>query len=162
MLYYRVLFPGCAGPNVGNPDACDYPDFTMCDDWTGAAFVDDGSRRAIVLLGYKGLGENCYDEPPVDCHDPCGTAHGYHCQPYERQVIFYDVQELGQVALGHADPWTVLPYTIWRPTEFYLQDHPCWNAGGMAFDATGRRLFMVERGLGESELNAAVIHVWSL
>jgi hypothetical protein len=160
MLYYRVAFPGCAGPNVGDPAQCDYPDFTMCDDWTGAAFVDDGTHRAIMLLGYKGLGSNCYDEPPVECHD-CNANHGYHCQPYERQVIFYDVHALGHSAAGEQDPWTVVPYTTWRPSEFYLQDNPCYNAGGMTFDATGRRLFMAERGLG-GDTNAVVIHVWSL
>ncbi|NLX14965.1 MAG: hypothetical protein GXY44_15125 [Phycisphaerales bacterium] len=162
VLYYRVAFPGCAGPNVGSPAACDYPDFTMCDDWTGGAFVDNGARRAVMPLGYKGLGDNCYDEPPVECHDPCSDAHGYHCNPYERQVIFYDVHELGESALGRQNPWAVVPYTIWRPTEFYLRGNPCYNAGGMAFDAEGRRLFMVERGLGEGEMNAVVVHVWSL
>lgn len=162
VLYYRVKFPGCAGPNVGDPADCDYPDYTMCDDWTGGAFVDDGTRRAIVLLGYKGLGPNCYDEPPVDCADPCSDSHGYHCQPYERQVIFYDVHELGRSALGRQDPWIVLPYTIWRPAELYLRDNPCWNMGGMAFDGQSGRLFMVERGLGAGEMNAAVVHVWSL
>jgi hypothetical protein len=162
MLYYRVSFPACGGPNVGDPAECDYPDFTMCDGWTGAAFADDGARRAILLLGYKGLGPNCYDEPPVDCHDPCNASHGYHCQPYERQVIFYDVHALGRSAQGRQDPWIVVPYTIWRPAEFYLQNHPCWNVGGMAFDAQSRRLYMVERGLGAAETNAAVVHVWSL
>ncbi|MBP7745226.1 MAG: hypothetical protein KA383_03780 [Phycisphaerae bacterium] len=162
MLYYRVAFPDCGGPNVGDPNNCDYPDFTMCDDWTGGAFVESATARAILLLGYKGLGSNCYDEPPVDCEDPCSEAHGYHCQPYERQVIFYDVHAIGQSAQGEQDPWVVVPYTIWRPTEFYLQTAPCWNMGGMAFDAAGRRLFMVERGLGEGEANAAVVHVWSL
>ena len=68
MLYYRVKFPGCAGPNVGDPSVCDYPGFTMCDEWTGGAFVESGEKRAIILLGYKGLGGNCYDEPPVVCH----------------------------------------------------------------------------------------------
>jgi len=162
VLYYRVAFPGCAGPNVGDAEECDYPDFTMCDDWSGGAFVDNGERQAILLLGYKGLGENCYDEPPVECHDPCSAAHGYHCQPYERQVIFYDVAALGRSALGQQDPWVVVPYSIWRPTEFYLQDNPCSNAGGMTFDSAGRRLFMVERGLGDVDRNAIVVHVWSL
>jgi hypothetical protein len=162
VLYYHVAFPGCAGPNVGSTAECDYPDYTMCDDWTGGAFVDDGTRRAILLLGYKGLGDNCYDEPPTVCDDPCFASHGYHCYPYERQVIFYDVDELGRSALGQQDPWDVLPYTIWRPAEFYLDDAPCWNVGGMAFDGQNRRLFMVERGLGESELNATVVHVYSL
>ena len=162
VLYYRVSFPGCGGPNVGDPNACDYPGFTMCDDWSGGAFVENETASAIMLLGYKGLGPNCYDEPPVTCGDPCSDAHGYHCQPYERQVIFYDVHALGQSARGQQDPWVVLPYAVWRPAEFYLQDAPCWNVGGMAFDAQSRRLFMVERGLGPDETNATVVHVWSL
>ena len=162
MLYYRVSFPGCGGPNVGDPAECDFPGFTMCDEWTGGAFVDDGTRRAILLLGYKGLGPNCYDEPPVECNDPCSDSHGYHCQPYERQVIFYDVESLGRSALGEQNPWVVVPYSVWRPAEFYLGGNPCWNVGGMVFDPNSRRLFMVERGLGDNETNAAVVHVWSL
>ncbi len=162
MLYYRTAFPGCAGPNVGDSANCDYPDYTMCDDWSGASFVDSGTRRAIIIAGYKGLGVNCYDEPPVECDDPCSASHGYHCQPYERQIIFYDVHELGHSATGGQDPWIVLPYVIWRPEEFFLQGNPCWNLGGMTFDAAGRRLYIVERGLGEGEMNAAVVHVWSL
>ncbi|MCO6439052.1 MAG: hypothetical protein J5J06_18320 [Phycisphaerae bacterium] len=162
MLYYRVKFPGCAGPNVGEPAACDYPAYTMCDDWSGGAFVEGDTGRAIMLLGFKGLGTNCYDEPPVVCNDPCSDSHGYHCYPYERQVIFYDVHELGYSAQGEQDPWVVLPYETWRPTEFYLQGAPCENAGGMTFDSVGGRLFMVERGLGGSDTNAVVVHVWSL
>jgi len=162
MLYYRVAFPACGGPNVGDPAHCDYPEFTMCDEWSGGAFVDNGAHRAIVLLGYKGLGVNCYDEPPVECHDPCSAAHGYHCQPYERQVVFYDVHEVGHSAQGNQNPWVVVPYAMWRPTEFYLAGNPCWNAGGVAFDSSGGRLFMAERGLGAGELNAVVVHVWSV
>jgi len=162
VLYYRVKFPACAGPNVGDPGQCDYPSYTMCDDWTGAAFVDNGKKRAIMVLGYKGLGPNCYDEPPVECHDPCSDDHGYHCHPYERQVIFYDVHELGRSALGRQDPWVVVPYTIWRPSEFYLTGNPCWNMGGMTFDSVHRRLFMVERGLGAGDSNGVVVHVWTL
>ncbi len=162
VLFYRVAFPGCAGPNVGDADECDYPDFTMCDDWTGGAFVDTGERRAVMLLGYKGTGDNCYDEPPVECDDPCSAAHGYHCWPYERQVVFYDVHELGRSAQGEQDPWLVIPYEIWRPEEFYLQDDPCYTAGGIAFDAENGRVFMVERGLGATDENAAVVHVWEL
>ena len=162
ILYYRVKFPGCAGPNVGSPAACDYPDYTLCDDWSGGAFVDDGDRRALMLLGYKGLGTSCYDEPPVECNDPCSDSHGYHCDPYERQVVFYDVHELGYSAQGGQDPWVVIPYETWRPDEFYLQDNPCTNAGGMTFDEAGGRLFMVERGLGGVDTNATVVHVWSL
>jgi hypothetical protein len=161
LLYYRVKFPDCAGPNVGDPANCDYPNYTMCDNWTAGAFVENDTKRAIMLLGLKGLGTNCYDEPPVECHDPCDASHGYHCHPYEHQVIFYDVDELGQSALGNRDPWTVLPYAIWRPAEFYRRDTPCESPGGMTFDKGSGRLFVVERGLG-GEINAAVVHVWAL
>ncbi|WP_146164860.1 hypothetical protein [Desulfonatronum sp. SC1] len=156
-LYYRVKYPGCAGPNIGPTAQCDYPGFTMCDNWTGGAFADDGAKRALMLLGYKGRGANCYGN--VECADPCSNDQGYHCNPYERQVVFYDVHALGQVVQGLRDPWTVLPYTVWRPQEFYLTGNTCWNVGGMAFDPQTGRVFMVERGLGGDE-NAAVIHVW--
>ena len=166
VLYYRVKFPGCAGPNVGDPNLCDYPNYTMCDEWTGGSFVEASSKRAIILLGYKGLGSNCYDEPPVECNDPCSDSHGYHCNPYERQVIFYDVEQLGKRALGQQDPWVVLPYEIWRPNEFYLGDstgHTCADVGGMAFDSDGKRVFMIEKGLGGcNNENAAVVHVWTV
>jgi hypothetical protein len=34
--------------------------------------------------------------------------------------------------------------------------------GGMAFDVNGGRMFITERGLGEGDMNAAVVHVWSV
>jgi hypothetical protein len=95
----------------------------------------------------------------VECNDPCSDSHGYHCQPYERQVIFYDVHALGDIAGGRRNPWEVLPYEVWRPEEFYLSADACWNAGGMTFDSRTGCLFMVERGLG-GDINAAVVHVW--
>jgi hypothetical protein len=160
ILYYRVFFPSCAGPNVGDPNRCDFRGYTMCDIWTGGAFVESGSRQAIVLLGYKGLGKSCYDDPPIDCRDPCSQYHGYHCNPYERQVLFYDVTQLAQAAQGRLEPWTVLPYAVWKPQELFLRGQTCGDVGGMTFDPASRRLFVVERGLGGPSDNATAVHVW--
>ena len=162
VLYYRVFFPSCGGPNVGDPNRCDYRGFTMCDIWTGGAFLQAGASQAVALLGLKGLGGNCYDEPPVQCQDPCSDHHGYHCHPYERQVIFYDVEELGRAAQGGVDPWTIAPYTIWRPRELLLSGHTCGDVGGMTFDPSTRRVFMIERGLGGPSENQAAVHVWTI
>jgi len=163
MLWYRIDFPGCAGPNVGDKAACDYPDFTMCDKWEGGAFLASGDNQAIVLFGLKGLGENFYGEAPEGA---CEPSKGYHCNPYERQVIFYDVEELGQAAQGLRDPWTVVPYAIWRPDELYVSDgegNSCGQTGGLAVDEAGGRLFLVEKGLGgHQNENSAVVHVWSV
>lgn len=141
MLWYRIKYPDCAGPNVGDKAICDYPDFTFCDKWEGGGFIDSFQKRAIILLGLKGLGKNYYGEPPSP--NSCEISKGYHCDPYERQVIFYDVDELGQVAQGVRDPWSVVPYTIWRPQEFFLRDargYSCGQTGGVAVDPAGRHI----------------------
>jgi hypothetical protein len=159
MLWYRLLYPECAGPNVGDPNACDYPAFTMCDKWEGGAFLERNGRRAIALFGLKGLGPNQYGEPPST--STCFQDKGYHCDPYERQLVLYDVDELGAVAAGARDPWSVDPYAIWRPSQLFVRDaegKSCGEVGGVAVDAAGRRLFAIEKGIGEN--NSAVVHVW--
>ena len=177
LLYYRVRYPGCAGPDIGvggEPVDCDFPGFTMCDDWTGAAFLQAGDRSAIAIAGLVGT-TNCYycgdpvddaechgDPLPGECPYTCHEGRGYHCGPYYRQVLFYDTGQLGQVALGEANPWSLLPYAVWEPEEFYLQGAVCSNLGGMAYDIVGGRLFLIERGLGGTDWNAAVVHVWTV
>ncbi len=177
MLYYRVKYPGCAGPDIGvggEVTNCDFPGYSMCDDWTGAAFLQSNDRAAIAIAGLKGA-TNCYycgdpeddsecdvDPLPGECDLYCNESRGFHCGPYTRQVLLYDTEELGQVALGEADPWSVLPYAVWEPGELLLPNPTCWNMGGMAFDMENGRLFITERGLGEGEMNAAVVHVWTV
>lgn len=177
VLYYRVRYPGCAGPDIGvggEPTDCDFPGFSMCDDWTGAAFVQAGERATIAIAGLKGTTNCYYCNDPVDdsecgadpvggeCDYYCNESRGYHCGPYNRQVLLYDTGQLGQAALGEVEPWSVLPYAVWVPEELYVGSPCCSNLGGMAFDAAGGRLFLVERGLGGADWNAAVVHVWSV
>jgi hypothetical protein len=177
ILYYRVKYPGCAGPDIGvggMPVDCDFPGFSMCDDWTGAAFIQAGDRATIAITGLKGT-TNCYYcgdpvddsecgvEPlPGECELTCNEDRGYHCGPYRRQVLLYDTGQLGQAALGDIDPWSVLPYAIWEPEELYLPNPCCSNMGGMSFDTAGSRVFLVERGLGGVDWNATVVHVWGV
>ncbi len=177
MLYYRVRYPGCAGPDIGvggQATDCDFPGYTMCDDWTGAAFLQAGDRAAIAIAGLKGT-TNCYycGDPvddsechvrplPGECDRMCDESRGYHCGPYLRQILLYDTVQLGEVALGEREPWSVLPYAIWQPPELYLPNPTCANLGGMAFDPIGGRMFLVERGLGGADRNAAIVHVWSV
>jgi hypothetical protein len=177
MLYYRVRYPGCAGPDIGvggDVVDCDFPGFSMCDDWTGAAFLQAGDRAAIAIAGLVGTTNCYYCGDPVDdsecevevsgdeCPYSCDEGRGYHCGPYYRQVLLYDTEQLGQAALGEVDPWTVLPYAVWEPDEFFVQGAACSNLGGMAYDLEGGRLFLIERGLGGVDWNAAVVHVWAV
>lgn len=177
MLYYRVRYPGCAGPDIGVGGTavdCDYPGFSMCDSWDGGGFIGTREKNAIVLLGHKGS-TNCYycdetgDDPechvtPVngECVRYCDEGQGYHCGPYHREILFYDTGQLAGAAQGVVSPWEILPYEIWRPTDFFLSGtNVCGGVGGMAYDEANHRLFAIERGLGGHQgENAAVVHVW--
>jgi hypothetical protein len=162
MLYYRFIYPECAGPNLGDKASCDYPDFTMCDAWSGGAFVEHNGRSAIILAGIKGLGDNRYG--PAQPGD-CDSSQGYHCDPYERQILFYDIEQVGAAAVGQRDLWSVVPYAIWRPDAFFLRDaegQTCGTLGGVTVDAQSGRVYVVERGFGENDENAAVVHAWGL
>ena len=179
MLYYRVKYPGCAGPDIGagsTPADCDYPGFSMCDSWSGGSFIGTRDKNAIVLLGHKGA-TNCYycDETgtdpechvspaPAECVRYCNEDRGYHCGPYQRQIIFYDTAKLASAAQGSISPWDIIPYDIWKPTDFFLTgDNVCGDVGGMAYDDATKRLFVIERGLGGYQGdNAAVVHVWKV
>jgi hypothetical protein len=177
MLYYRVRYPGCAGPDIGVGEAavdCDFSGFSMCDDWTGAAFLQSGDRAAIAIAGLVGTTNCYYCGDPVDdseceadvradgCPYTCDEGRGYHCGPYFRQVLLYDTEELGRAAQGEVDPWSILPYAVWEPEEFFIQGAACSNLGGMAYDLENGRLFLIERGLGGADWNAAVVHVWAV
>ena len=141
-------------------------------------YSDQGS--AIVLVGRKGT-TNCYycgdpvddsectvDEGDwaVDCHlsvQACGYARGYHCGPFELQILLYDTEEISSAALNEQDAWTVLPYEIWHPSsEFFKPTDSCANPGGIAFDDVMGRVYVVERDLGNPGDNAAAVHVWSV
>ena len=161
-LWYRLDW-NCASPNVSDKSVCDYPGFTMGDKWEGAAFVESNGKCAIIMDGRKGLGTNHYGLPR---NGDCSLYKGYHSDPYERQVIFYDIEKLGDVATGKSQPWTVVPYRIWRPTEFYNRDtagHSCSEVGGMTFDREKRRLFIIEKSLPSYNVDdQAIVHVWQV
>jgi hypothetical protein len=163
LLWYRLDW-NCASPNVSDKSLCDYPQFTMGDKWEGAAFVESSAGRcAIIMNGRKGLGTNHYGLPR---NSDCGLYKGYHSDPYERQVIFFDIEELGRVAAGEREPWTVVPYRIWRPTEFYNRDaqgRSCSEVGGMTFHRGTRRLYIIEKSLPEFNVDdQAIVHVWQV
>jgi len=162
MLYYPFLFD-CGAPNVTNKALCTYPEFTMCDKWEGGSFIESGDKRAIIMAGRKGLGVNHYGLPRAG---DCSMYKGYHCDPYEAQIIFYDIEELGEVALGNNDPWNITPYLIWRPDVFYNMDNngqSCSEIGGMAYDSENKKLYLIEKSLPKYNTDdKAVVHVWSI
>jgi hypothetical protein len=157
LLYYPTVF-GCVEEN--NDDLCHYPGYRAADDWGGGAWVDAGDQSAVVLMGRKGLGPSCYGIPGEDCQaSRCTTDKGWHADPYEPQLLFYDPAELAAVAAGAREPWTVLPYAIYRPTD-ELFNPDCGILNAVAYDAVRQLIYATESNAGP--FGETVVHVWAV
>jgi hypothetical protein len=151
LLYYREIYPGCP-----YEESCDFPGYESADSWMGADWVSAGERSAILIAGVK-AGSTCYGLPE-ECSDPCRSSKGYHGYPYTGQVLFYDPADLAAGLSGETSPWLILPYAVWEPEELWNQE--CPSVGGLAFDATGGRLYLAERLAGP--FGKGIVHVYQL
>lgn len=157
LLYYPPV-DGC----VESPDAagCHYPSYRAADDWGGGAWIEAGGKSAVVLMGRKGLGASCYGIPGEECQPSlCTSDKGWHADPYEPQLLFYDPTELAAIAAGAREPWTVLPYTIYRPTtELFNPD--CGILNAVTYDAARGLIYATESLAGP--FGETVVHVWAV
>ena len=136
-----------------------YPEYKACDYWSGAAWIQAGNKSALLIAGRKSFGDEYYgDARPTDCT----IDKGYHCDPYESQIILYDTDELGAIANGYEKPYQAQPYAIIRPTEYF------WGTcsgelGGAAYDSVHRTLYVIERGVDFTRNDAMpLIHVFKI
>jgi len=147
LLWYREIYPGC-------PGSCDFPGYESVDSWMGADWVRSGSNDAVLIAGVKG-GSTCYGTGAA-CGDPCRDSQGYHGYPYTPQILFFDPADLAARLAGILQPWGVLPYESWTPTEAWAQE--CPNIGGLAFDENSGRLYLAERLAGP--FGEGIVHVY--
>ena len=150
LVWYRTRYPSCP-----YKEDCDYPGYTSCDSWESATWVSTFRGHAILIAGSKGLGPTRYGTgDPGDC----SNYQGYHCDPLEIQVIFYDPKEIAAVLKGKGKPWQLRPYAVWHPSDFWSD--PCAAIGGMAYDAKNQRLYLVEKSAGP--YGHSVIHTYGV
>jgi len=151
LVWYREHYPEC---NWDDYSACDLPGYRTSDDWEGATWVRSATGDAILVLGQKGLGDNYYgDARPGDC-DP---YKGYHADPYEGQIIFYDPADVVARLQGDKEPWEVLPYATLVLNGVGGWDG-CTSPGGMTYDQDSGRLYVVHKGGAGS--GKPKVHVW--
>ncbi len=141
--------------------ACLYPGYRVDDTWGGGAWIEAGGKTGILVAGRKGLGDNCYGTAGVDCQPSlCAPGeHGWHSDPYEPQIVFYDPVEIAEVAAGTRQQWEVLPYLIYRPvTEVF--DPDCARLSGVAYDPERQLIYVTERAAGP--FGETAVHVWEV
>lgn len=155
LVYYRWDYD-CSENN--DYDQCEFPGYRVDDSWGGAAWVDTGASHGILLFGLKGLGDNCYGDPGVECPAPaCEPYRGWHSDPYEPQLLFYDPDQLAEVAAATRNPWDVLPYATQTLTAEVF-DPDCGRLAGVAYDPANGLIYVTEAEAGE--FGETAVHVW--
>lgn len=139
-------------------DQCAFPGYRVADDWGGGAWIEAAAGEAVLIFGRKGLGPNCYGTGE-ECGDTCETTKGWHSAPYQSQVLFFDPQELKEVAEGTRNPWDVVPYTT-LSLEAEVLNPGCAELGAAAFDRTGGLIYVTEEAAGP--WGETVVHVWQV
>jgi hypothetical protein len=143
-------------------------DFSPADRWWGAGCLDDGLHHALLVIGRKALGPAEAQPYPPDFDvggngfsidpftkrlvyygKPIPGVHaspwkGYHGDPYEGHVWFYDRRKLKR------------PYSVWHPAELF--GHPLGEISGCT-STDGQRLFISELDV---DGRRPVVHVWHL
>ncbi len=144
---------------IPDPSQCYWPEYRACDAWQGAAWLEAGGNQSVLVTGVKALGSNRYGQgDPGDCSY---GSQGYHCDPYVGRFLFYDPNQLAEVAAGTRDPWSVFPFATYDPINdigaYMLPSCYGGDFRGAAFDRT-RGLLYVQQVEGQEVL----VHVWRL
>jgi hypothetical protein len=140
---------------IENPELCHFPGYRTADIWAGGAWIEAGDKSAVLIFGRKGLGPNYYGPGNLDC-DP---YKGWHADPYEPQILFYDPADIVKVREGAMKPWQVVPYEVAVPRGVMLAGD-CASFGAVAYDSKRRMIYATEPGAGE--WGAVAVHVWQV
>ncbi len=135
LLYY----PYTTVFNKGGDPIGNFPDHQVPDRWDAGAWVDTPQKHAVLVVGRRSMGDTYYgDARPNDCD----IYKGYHGEPYEPRILFYDPSELALAAEGKKDPTTIVPYLEWNPSQFFTPTCS-WELTGVVYDEEKQLLYVM-------------------
>lgn len=162
-------------PEIENSESKRMQWYNAVDNWAGGVWLTAGNNAAVVLVGTKGMGDSWYGfsdgtvwpyegpYPPVPPapHD----NRGYWADSIQAQIIFYDPDELAEVAAGRLAPHEPQPYAFlnldpWLFNPGYDYVRPKYHlVGASAFDRERSLLYVFERLADEDN---SLVHVWKV
>ncbi len=136
LLYYPYTTNFTShGDPIGN-----FPDHQVPDRWDAAAWVYTDTQHAVIVVGRRAMGETFYgDARPNDCN----TYKGYHGEPYEPRILFYDPDDLALAAQNKKDPTTIVPYLEWNPAQYFNKNCD-WELTGVVYDEKKQLLYVMQ------------------
>jgi len=138
-------------------------DFGHGDRWSDGAWITAGNKHAVIFTGMRGMrnmknGLEYYGPP-----GPRGTGgKGYHAEPHYKCILFYDPQDLAQVA-GGGESSEPQPYAVFnvQGLMFNPEEGIYGELGGVGFDRERNLLYVIEKGVREGRFaRMPIVHVW--
>jgi len=139
------------------------------DQWNDGAWLTVGAKQAVIFAGRRSLrtfqnGLEYYG-PPLPGHL---GGKGFHSDPYYCAIIFYDTDELAEVAQGTRESYEVHPYAVFNVVQ-YLFPRDCdgrvdrlWELGGVGYDRDNQLLYVMQRGAEFYYGRQPIVHVWKV
>lgn len=149
-------------PHGGKGSKTRDDDWKPCDAWRGLAFIDTGTKYAVVYCGRKGLGEVRYGiGRPTDA----SRSKGYHSDPYRPEVRLYDPAVFLRVLDKRTKPHQPRAYEKVNLTSTFFQPDKAFLTAGIGYDPANRLVYIVQisgdRDSGRYEAQP-VVHVWRI
>ncbi len=138
------------------------------DEWSGGAWLDYGDSSAVIFVGIKGLG-NCWygfydgtvwpEEPPYPEEGP--GERGWWPDDFVAQMIFYNTEDLAQVARGEIESYEPQPYATMNIDDvlYSIPEFELRHLGAVSFDKKRGMIYLIEFR-GDHEYERALVHVW--
>ena len=117
----------------------------------------------------------CEDSPCYTLTPLCDESKGWVCGDpsrgdtapgYKGRMLFYDPDDIAQVATGNWNPWDPQPYTYLDMTPYIFNLAGCSSAfEGAAYDPDAGRLYLVQGGVDETQTgndDLPIIHVFDI
>lgn len=125
------------------------------DVYNAAAWLESGSKSAVILTGRKGLGRPAYG-------NYCGVQGFHDLNGYRPYMLFYDPEELGKVALGQLASHIPQPYAAINLNDLlvFKITASCqrYHLSALTFDPSSRILYATESSRGDYP----VVHAWKI
>ena len=159
--------------NLNQEDGMD--GFCNADNWTGAAWLTNGEKMSVAIVGTKGFG-NCWygwqdGTTPEECAQwpgGCeangygGSNRGFYADSFRTVVLLYDPTDLARVVRGQLTSWEPQPYAMLDITPQMIRPETTYEigTGGVAYDDVHGLLYVSERG-GDVDSHKDIVHVFS-
>lgn len=139
------------------------------DEWSGGAWLSQGSRAAVVFVGTKALGKAWYGYRDGTTHESCQPncpdslgPRGWWASSTQGQIIFFNPRDLAAVAAGRKAPHEPQPFAVLDLTPYLFRKgaaNDLSRLGAAAFDRVRSVLYVMERRADDDK---PVIHVWRI